>query len=85
MEQNTQNNNIHAFVVNLIEKKAKLPQEYDLSFDFMQSGHIDSMGLIKFILAIESAFDIEISEADMQRQDFKTLGGIVKIIEEKKN
>lgn len=83
MEQSTKNNNIQQFIIELIEKKAKLPQQFELSFDFMQSGHVDSMGLIKFILAIELEFDIEISEADFESEGFTTIGGIINLISEK--
>lgn len=72
-----------AFVLSLIEKKAKLPAGFNESFDYMQSGHIDSMGLIKFMLEIEAKYDIEITEDDMESPSFRTLGGIVSIIDSK--
>lgn len=72
-----------AFVLSLIEKKAKLPAGFGESFDYMQSGHIDSMGLIKFMLEIEAKYDIEITEDDMESPDFRTIGGIVLLIKNK--
>lgn len=73
------------FVTRLLEKKGKLPSPYEPTFDYMRSGHVDSMGLIKFMLAIEAEFDIEISEDDMLSPDFRTLGGLVRLIEQKRS
>ena len=72
---------IRQFVLKLIEKKAKLPKNGEIdTFNYIDSGHVDSMGLIKFVLDIESHFDIEISESDMESSEFRTVGGLVSII-----
>lgn len=75
---------IRIAIVNLIEKKAKLPKDCDLNiFDYIESGYIDSMGLIKFIVDIEYKFDISISETDMEDSRFRTINGLVNIIDQK--
>ena len=80
MDETNKMSSCKAFVLSLIEKKAKLPAGFDESFDYMQSGHIDSIGLIKFMLEIEAKYDIEITEDDIESPSFKTIGGIVSII-----
>lgn len=75
---------IKDFVVNYIEKKGKLPQGVNLDeFNYIDSGYIDSMGIIKFVIALEEKFDVEISEDDMMLNEFRTIGGLVKIIKGK--
>jgi acyl carrier protein len=75
---------INEFIVSLIEKKGKLPNKYNIEdFDYIESGYIDSIGLIKFIVDIERKFDISISETDMEDPKFRTIGGLVKIIHHK--
>lgn len=77
-------NSVRQFVLGLIEKKAKLPKACDVdSFNYIDSGHVDSIGIIKFVVEIESKYDIEISEADMESPEFKTVGGLVSIIGKK--
>jgi acyl carrier protein len=75
---------IEHFIISLIEKKSKLPKDCNLAiFDYIESGYVDSMGLIKFIVDIERKFDISILEVDMEDQRFRTIGGLVNIIYQK--
>ncbi len=75
---------IRQFVIQLIEKKGKLKENADIdSFNYIDTGYIDSIGIIKFIAEIESQYDIEISESDMESEEFRTVGGIVSIISRK--
>ena len=75
---------IRQFVLQLIGKKAKLPPGVDVdSFNYIDSGHVDSIGIIKFVVAIEAQFYIEISEADIESPEFRTVGGVVSIINRK--
>jgi D-alanine--poly(phosphoribitol) ligase subunit 2 len=62
-------NDIRLFVLGLLEKKNKLPQNFDNASDFIKAGIIDSMAIIKFILELESRFDIEITEADIESDE----------------
>jgi len=76
--------NIRKFIINYVEKKGKLPNDADLeAFDFVKSGHIDSMALFKFVVDIEAEFDIEISDEEMISSEFRTIGGLVSIISDK--
>lgn len=72
------------FIYRLLEKKGKLPSPVEPSFDYLRSGHVDSMGLIKFMLEIEAEFDIEITEDDMLSPAFRTVGGLLALIEQKR-
>ena len=74
---------IRAFVLALLEKKSRLPKGFDDASDFIKAGIVDSVAIIKFILEIESKFDIEISEADIESDDFRTVRGLVALIERK--
>lgn len=75
---------IQDFIISLIEKKSKLSKDCDLTtFDYIESGYVDSMGLIKFIVDIERKFDISILETDMENPGFRNIGGLVNIIYQK--
>ena len=72
---------IKQFVLRLIQTKGRLPEDLDTdSFNYIDSGHVDSMGIKKFVVALESEFYIEISEADMESAEFRTVGGVVAIV-----
>lgn len=74
---------IRSFVLALLEKKSRLPKGFDDASDFIEAGIVDSVGIIKFILELESRFDIEISEADIESGEFRTVQGLVAMIERK--
>lgn len=72
------------FVLRLIEKEAKLPRDIDIDlFNYIDTGYVDSIGIIEFLVEIEFEFNIEISEADIESLEFRTVGGLVSIINRK--
>lgn len=75
---------IKEFVVNYVEKKGKLPANVHIdTFNYVDTGYVDSMGIIKFVVELEKEFDIEITDDDIMNSEFKIIGGLVKIIESK--
>ena len=75
---------VRPFILRYVQKKAKLPREADLTrFDYIDAGYVDSMGMIKFVMAIESEFDIVIEDEDLSSSDFRTIDGIIGLIEGK--
>lgn len=75
---------IEEFILKYLSKKGKLPQDIDVDkFNYIDTGYIDSMGIIKFVVELEQKFGIEISEEDIISNDFRTIGGLCKIIKGK--
>lgn len=72
---------VTTFIVGLLEKKKPLPNGIDVSkYAYIDDGHIDSLALMKFILEVEDAFDIEIEDTDIQTEGFRTVGGLIDIV-----
>ena len=75
---------IRQFVIKSIEKRTKLPKGIDIdSFNYIDTGYVDSLGIIKFVADIESTYDIEISDSDIESAEFRSVGGLVSIINRK--
>jgi len=74
---------IRSFVRELLEKKSRLPKGFDDTTDFIQTGIMDSIGIIKFILELESRFDIEITDTDIESDEFRSIQGLVAMIHRK--
>jgi len=75
---------IKKFVIDYIEKKGKLPKNTDIeNLNYIDSGYIDSIGIIKFIVEIEQRFNVQISDEDMMSEKFKTIKGLISIIKNK--
>ncbi len=75
---------VRPFILHYVQKKAKLPQGADLArFDYIDAGYVDSMGMIKFVMAIESEFQIVVEDEELGSSAFRTIDGIVGLIESK--
>lgn len=59
-----------------IIKKNKKVNDYD----FIKSGHIDSVGFIKFILEIETKFKIKIPNQSFYSKKISSIQGLANII-----
>lgn len=77
-------NSTQRFVLDLIEKDAPIPEGISLeSFNYIDTGYVDSIGVIKFVVDIETRFDIEISDMELESAEFRTVGGVVSMINRK--
>ncbi len=63
-------------------KVLDMDDEQFLNYNYL-SGHIDSFGIIHFIMAIEEEFNIQLLPEDTESEEFRTIGGLIKIIENK--
>ena len=72
------------FVLDYIQREYSLPTDVDvMEFNFIDSGYVDSMGLIQFIATVEDEFNISFSDEDMESEDIKVIGKLVKMIHKK--
>ena len=73
---------IKQFIIDELEKKQSIPKNINIDeYRFLDEGHIDSLGSMKFIIAIEDKFSIELSQEDIVSDEFRTVGGLISIIE----
>lgn len=77
-------NHIREVILEFVEREYKLPEDVNLeTFDLMENGYIDSMGLVQFVALLEDEFDIEFSADELLSPKFKTVAGLESIIEGK--
>ncbi|WP_076591582.1 acyl carrier protein [Herminiimonas arsenitoxidans] len=76
-------NDIQLYVLALLQKKSRLPKDFDDASDFISTGIIDSIAIIKFILALEEKFDIEITDSDLESEQFRSVQGLAMMISKK--
>lgn len=78
--------NIKEFILDYIQREYTLPDGIDvLEFNYVDSGYVDSLGLIQFIATIEDEFNISFTDDDLANPDIKIVGKLIKIISEKMN
>lgn len=72
------------FIIDLLEQKGPVPEAVAVEdYEYLESGHIDSMGLLTFILVIEEKYHIEFSEAEIASPYFRTIFGLSDLIDRK--
>lgn len=74
---------IYTFIVDYISSIAPIPyqdKESILQYRYLEVGHIDSFGIINFILAIEDEFNISLIPEDTESDEFRSIEGLIKII-----
>ena len=71
-------------VMSLLQKKYSFSPDVDLDhFNYIESGFVDSIGIIQFIAELEDIFSIEFTDEETMSPEFSTVGGVIRIIEEK--
>ena len=77
---------IKDYILEVAQRKNALPEGIDFeAFEYLDSGFMDSLGVLEFIMAIEEELEIRFSEQEMDSPSFRTLGGLRKILENKLN
>ncbi|KZZ32955.1 MULTISPECIES: acyl carrier protein [unclassified Oleiphilus] len=72
---------IKKYILSLLEKKQRLPKCDDIgAYRYLDVGHIDSLGVMNFIVQIEDEFNLEISDDEMMSESFQTVDGLVGMI-----
>jgi acyl carrier protein len=75
---------IFNFIVSLLERHGPISVISDderMAYRYLDVAHIDSFGLNEFILEIEDKFDVTLSPDDTQSEAFRSVGGLVELIE----
>jgi acyl carrier protein len=77
---------IQDIIIKLINKIKPIEKKYKKNinkFDFMSSGHIDSIEILKFNFEIEDKFNISIKPNESVKKSYRTIGGLSSMIERK--
>jgi acyl carrier protein len=77
---------IKKFLLRLIQKSGNLPGGVNVdTFNYVDTGYVDSVGLIKFIVELEQEFGVEFTEDEIASPAFKTVGGVAALIAAKRS
>lgn len=56
--------------------------EEQLRFAYLDAGHIDSVTLVLMITELEEALHVRLDAHAMQSEEFRTVGGLIRIFED---
>ena len=72
------------FVIDYIQKEYTIDKSVDiLSLNYVESGYINSLGLIQFIATIEDEFGISFSDDELNSEDIQVVGKLIELINRK--
>lgn len=75
---------VKSFVLDYIQREYTVPAEVDImALNYIESGYVDSLGLIQFIATIEDEFEIAFSDEELENDDIKIVGKLIAMIEKK--
>lgn len=74
---------ISKFIYNYIQNEYTFTDDDIDTINYVESGYIDSLAMLKFVVELEDKFGIEFSDDELSLPDFKVVGGLIKIIESK--
>lgn len=80
MEKNKKLIIIQNVITSYLQKYGNLPKDNLLNFRYLDHGIIDSLNLIKFIFFLEKKFKIKIKSKDSESDEFRYIGGLIKLI-----
>ena len=87
MNKSNTTRRIYEVLVSLLEKRGPLQGNSDQEirdYRYLDAGHVDSLNIMQFILEIEESFDISLLAEDTQSDEFRTIGGIITLVERKR-
>jgi len=75
---------IKEFLYNYLNeiKPIQMGEEEFLKYRYLDN-HLDSFGIIQFIMAIEEEFNIKLNPEDTESEEFRTIKGLINIINKK--
>lgn len=72
---------------NIIDQLCELlgiyPAPDQAAINYRDTGLVDSLGVVRLVLKVEEIWGIELTEADIAKPGFDTIGGLAAIIGEK--
>lgn len=79
---------IYDAIVYLLGKRGPVPgrsEQEICDYRYLDAGHVDSFNILSLILEIEDKFGISLSAEDTQSDQFRTIGGLIALVERKLN
>ena len=72
------------FVVEYLEREYDLPEDIDFAtFNYIESGYVDSMGFIQFVMMLEDEYDIMFTDEELSDKTYQIIGNFIRLIESK--
>lgn len=76
--------NVSEYVLGALQKEYTIDKSINLeTFNYVENGYVDSLGIIQFVCEIEDEFGITFSDEELAFPSFQIVGELIKLIEKK--
>lgn len=77
---------IKEFIVDYIQREYTISDNVDImTLNYVESGYIDSLGLIQFIATIEDEFAVEFTNDELVSDEIRVVGELIQLVYNKQN
>lgn len=75
---------VEEYILSELQKKYTFGDDINIeNLNYVESGYVDSLGMIQFVVGLEDEFDIEFAEEELTDPSFRIVGELIKLIERK--
>lgn len=75
---------VKEFIVDYIQREYTISDDIDImALNYVESGYIDSLGMIQFIATIEDEFGVCFSDDELADPDIKVVGKLINMVVKK--
>jgi acyl carrier protein len=74
---------IRSFIFNYLQKEYTFPNDDIDTINYLESGYIDSLSMIKFVIELEDKFSIKFTDEELSSPDFQIVGGLIHLVKSK--
>jgi len=74
------NYKIKEFVLEYLQREYTIESDDIMNLNYVETGYVDSIGLVSFIVTMEDEFGIEFLDKELQNPGFKVVGELIEII-----
>ena len=75
-------------ILEFFKSKGEFPEKSEndiVNYNYLEMGLIDSMELVEMIVLFEDKFKIKFSTENLQADEFRTIDGLIKLVNELSN
>lgn len=73
--------NVKDFIIDYIQREYTIPEDIDImNLNYVESGYVDSLGMIQFIAVIEDEYGISFSDDELAEPGIKVVGKLVDMV-----
>lgn len=75
---------VREYILDALQREYSFKKDADVdNINYIEEGYMDSLGLVQFIAELEDEFGVEFAEAELESPDFKKVGTLIALIENK--